>query len=43
MKEIKITGKQPNSKMCFVCGLENKSVLFFFVCRIFSTPLKNIL
>jgi len=21
---IKVTGKQPNSKMCFVCGLENK-------------------
>lgn len=24
MKEIKVTGKQPNSKMCFVCGLENR-------------------
>jgi len=24
MKEIKVTTKQPNSKMCFVCGLENK-------------------
>ncbi len=24
MKKIKVTGKQPNSKMCFVCGLENK-------------------
>jgi acyl-coenzyme A thioesterase PaaI-like protein len=23
MKEIKITGKQPNSKMCFVCGRDN--------------------
>ena len=23
MKEIKIIGKQPNSKMCFACGLEN--------------------
>ena len=23
MKEIKITAKQPNSKMCFVCGLDN--------------------
>jgi acyl-coenzyme A thioesterase PaaI-like protein len=27
MKEIKVTKKQPNSKMCFVCGLENKSGL----------------
>lgn len=27
MKEIKVTGKQSNSKMCFVCGLENKSGL----------------
>ncbi len=24
MKEIKVTGKQPNSRMCFVCGLENR-------------------
>ena len=24
MKEIKIIGKQPNSKMCFCCGLENR-------------------
>lgn len=24
MEEIKITNKQPNSKMCFVCGLENR-------------------
>lgn len=23
MKEIKVTAKQPNSKMCFVCGLQN--------------------
>lgn len=23
MREIKITGKQPNSKMCFGCGLDN--------------------
>lgn len=23
MREIKVTGKQPNSKMCFACGLEN--------------------
>ena len=23
MKEIQITGKQPNSKMCFGCGLDN--------------------
>lgn len=23
MKEIKVTAKQPNSKMCFVCGLDN--------------------
>jgi len=22
--KIKVTGKQPNSKMCFVCGIENK-------------------
>jgi acyl-coenzyme A thioesterase PaaI-like protein len=22
--KIKVTGKQPNSKMCFVCGVENK-------------------
>ncbi len=27
MKEIKVTRKQPNSKMCFVCGLENNSGL----------------
>lgn len=27
MNEIKVTGKQPNSKMCFVCGLENNSGL----------------
>jgi len=27
MKEIKVTQKQPNSKMCFVCGLENNSGL----------------
>jgi len=27
MEEIKITRKQPNSKMCFVCGLENNSGL----------------
>ncbi len=27
MKEIKVTKKQPNSKMCFVCGLENNSGL----------------
>ncbi|MEN8198833.1 MAG: PaaI family thioesterase [Thermodesulfobacteriota bacterium] len=27
MKEISVTAKQPNSKMCFVCGLENKSGL----------------
>lgn len=24
MNEIKVSGKQPNSKMCFVCGLENR-------------------
>jgi len=24
MKEIKVIGKQPNSKMCFACGLENR-------------------
>ncbi len=24
MKEIKVIGKQPNSKMCFVCGLQNR-------------------
>ncbi len=24
MKELKVVGKQPNSRMCFVCGLENK-------------------
>lgn len=23
MEKIRVTGKQPNSKMCFVCGLEN--------------------
>ena len=23
MKEIKVTGKQPNSKMCFACGRDN--------------------
>ena len=22
--KVKVTGKQPNSKMCFVCGLENE-------------------
>ena len=27
MNEIKVTRKQPNSKMCFVCGLENNSGL----------------
>lgn len=27
MNEIKISRKQPNSKMCFVCGLENSSGL----------------
>ena len=27
MKEIKVTRKQPNSKMCFVCGLGNNSGL----------------
>ncbi len=27
MKEINVSKKQPNSKMCFVCGLENKSGL----------------
>ncbi len=27
MKEINVTRKQPNSKMCFVCGLENNSGL----------------
>ncbi len=27
MNEIKVTRKQPNSKMCFVCGLENSSGL----------------
>ncbi len=24
MKNIRVTGKQPNSKMCFACGLENR-------------------
>jgi len=23
MREIRVTGKQPNSKMCFACGLDN--------------------
>ena len=23
MKEIRVTGKQPNSRMCFACGLDN--------------------
>lgn len=27
MTEIKVSRKQPNSKMCFVCGLENSSGL----------------
>jgi len=27
MREIKVTGKQPNSKMCFVCGRDNASGL----------------
>jgi len=27
MNEIKVTRKQPNSKMCFVCGLANNSGL----------------
>ncbi|WP_457574572.1 PaaI family thioesterase [Desulfolithobacter sp.] len=27
MKEIKITGKQPNSRMCFACGQENSAGL----------------
>jgi acyl-coenzyme A thioesterase PaaI-like protein len=27
MKEIKVIRKQPNSKMCFVCGLDNNSGL----------------
>ncbi len=24
MTEIRVTGKQPNSRMCFACGLENR-------------------
>jgi len=38
--KVKVTGKQPNSKMCFVCGLENS---FGLRSRFFELENKEIM